>query len=299
MRQFGPAHGGTALVLLSSLVFGLVPLLTVRAYALGANSTTLLLLRQCTVICTLLPAVRPWRGLAGLWKTHWHCILYLSVASSCTSLLLLEAYRYLPTGIVTAIHFTYPTLVMLIGLLVLGQALSVRKLVCVLLCLAGVILLGVQEGRLQPMGVLMAVGSCLTYSLYILLAERLPLQQFSPAQLTFSVELCNALLVGGLYGPLANTLWVTIPPVRWVQLILFAAVYGLLGYMPFLIGIRSTNAQFAAIASTLEPITSMAAGTLLLQEPFSLRAGLGTVLIVAAVILAVSDRHRPPHHASP
>lgn len=294
MRPFDPVRQGTALVLLSGLVFGLVPLLTVRAYALGANSTTFLLLRQGTVICALLPAVGPWRGLAELWKTRWHGILCLSIASSSTSLLLLEAYRYLPTGMVTAIHFAYPTLVTLIGLLFFRQTLSARKLLCVLLCLAGVILVGIQGGQLQPVGVLMAAGSCLTYSLYILLAEQLPLQQFSPAQLTFSVEVGNALLIGCLYGPLTHTLEVSIPPVGWVQLVLFAAVYGLLGYMPFLVGIRRTSAQFAAIASTLEPITSVVVGALLLHEPVSLRAWMGAALIMAAVILAAAGQHRAP-----
>lgn len=278
---------GLGLVVLSSVTFGVVPVLVVRCYEMGANSTTFLLLRYGMVLFLLLPFVRPGGDLLRLWKRNWTWILFLAAAGIATTVLVFGAYRYIPTGMVTTIHFMYPTVVTLICLLFLREKASWRKLVSVALCLAGILLLGARWEELRPAGVLMAGASSVTYALYIIGADRFPPGELTAVQLMFSVELFSLILVGGLYGPLTGALFVEMPLLGWPWLAFCAAVHGLLGQMLFLLGVRDTGAQLAAIASTLEPITSIVMGVLFLHEPVSFSSLAGSGLILAAIAVAV------------
>jgi drug/metabolite transporter (DMT)-like permease len=55
--------------------------------------------------------------------------------------------------------------------------------------------------------------------------------------------------------------------------------------MFFLFGVRKADAQTAAIAGTLEPSVSIAVGILFLHEKVTLKTGIGSVLILTAVVL--------------
>ena len=283
---------GMAMVILSSTVFGIVPLLMIRCYALGANSTTFLIVRSLIVLLVLMPASGLHKHPLELWKSSWPTVLFLSFTSTATTLLLFEAYKYIPTGLVTTIHFMYPTVVTVICLLFFHEAATKQKMICVALCFIGVLLLGGQGGELRVEGILMAAISSLTYSLYIIGADRLPLGNLTELQLMFSLELCNLFLVACLYGPVTGMVHVELPLSGWLQLALFAAIHGLLGQLMFLFGVRRIKAQLASIASTLEPITSILMGFLFLQESISLPMLTGSALILASI--AISAQKESP-----
>ena len=65
-------------------------------------------------------------------------ILFLSISSTVTTLLVSESYKYIPMGLVTTIYFMYPTLV---------------TVICPALCFTSVLLLGAQRGKeIDPNG---------------------------------------------------------------------------------------------------------------------------------------------------
>ena len=63
---------------------------------------------------------------------------------------------------------------------------------------------------------------------------------------------------------------------------MFISVFGVLFFAS---GVRETDAQVSAIASTLEPITSIFVGVVFLKEKITPLTAIGAVMILAAVIL--------------
>ena len=109
------------------------------------------------------------------------------------------------------------------------------------------------------------------------------------------MELINLVLVGGIYGTLTGSLAVSVTPSGWVTAIAASLVIAVGGHLFFLIGVHYAGAQTAAIASTLEPITSIFIGILFMNEPFGPRTAVGAVMILAAVVLlSVFDEKNSP-----
>lgn len=276
---------GLLMVVVSGLVFGVMPSTVSYCYSQGANPTILLLLRYLAILITLFPAIVKSGSGFRSFRANWWKLLALSAASSVTPLLLYNAYNYLATGLVTTLHFMYPVAVALICFLFFHDRLSRVKLLCLALCLGGMLTLLDTSQGLNSIGVGMALASSVTYSLYIVGLDKFRLGDLSSTQILFFVEGLNLLLVGGLYGPLTHSLAVSITPMGWLVGILANIVIGICGHMFFLLGVRYTGAQTAAIASTLEPITSIFMGILFMSEPFSVRTAAGASMILAAVIL--------------
>ncbi len=276
---------GLFMVVVSGLVFGVMPSAVSYCYSQGANPTILLMLRYLAILVVLLPGILKAGNSFHGFRANWWKLLMLSAASSVTPLLLYNAYNYLATGLVTTLHFMYPVAVALICFLFFHDRLSRVKLLCLALCLGGMLTLLDTSQGLNSVGVGMALASSVTYSLYIVGLDKFRLGDLSSVQILFFVEGINLLLIGGLYGLLTHSLAVSITPMGWLVGILSNIVIGICGHMFFLLGVRYTGAQTAAIASTLEPITSIFVGILFMSEPFSARTAAGASLILAAVIL--------------
>ncbi|MFX6409696.1 EamA family transporter, partial [Acinetobacter baumannii] len=73
--------------------------------------------------------------------THRECrdLAICAIGFSATPILLLSSYHYLPSGLATTIHFVYPTLVLAGCVLFRHEKLTLRKVVCCILCTVGVI----------------------------------------------------------------------------------------------------------------------------------------------------------------
>lgn len=92
-------------------------------------------------------------------------------------------------------------------------------------------------------------------------------------------------LCTGLFGAVSGQLVLVLPPEAWV-LSLMVSFFTSLGALPlFQLGVRYTGASTAAVLSTLEPITSIAVGILVLGEELSVFKWVGCVLILAGVVL--------------
>lgn len=276
---------GLYMVVISGVVFGLQPIAVSFCYTQGANPTILLILRFLVLIIALFPGILKSGGIIRHLKKNGRQLFMLSLASAVTPLLLFSAYNYLATGLVTTLHFMYPVLVALICLIFFHDILSRLRMICLALCLAGMLLLLDTFQGSSLIGIALALASGVTYSIYIVGLDKFQLEGMSSTQILFFIETFNLLLIGGIYSTLTNSLFVSITPLGWTVAFLISIVVGIFGHLFFLIGVRYTEAQTASIASTMEPITSILIGVLFMGEPFNLRIGAGTIMILSAVIL--------------
>lgn len=277
---------GLLMVVISSVVFGAMPAAVTVCYSYGATSALVMLSRYLILAVALLPIVLRQKGTWRLYVKNLPKTAALSVAGGCTPLLLFAAYQYLPTGITTTIHFLYPTVVVVICVVLFHEKLSRRKAICLALCCAGMLLMLDLSGgvQLSVPGLVLTLLSSLTWAAYIVLLDKLDMQGATKEQTLFHLEI-NGMVLMTLYGLAVNGLQVEMPPMGWLSLLISGFVLSVFGTLMFVFGVRKTGAQVSAIASTLEPIVSILVGVLFLHEPLSLATGIGSALILLAVFL--------------
>ena len=148
--------------------------------------------------------------------------------------------------------------------------------------------------ELSVLGIILAVSSSITWALYIVLLDKVDLQGASSLQVMFFSGISSIVLLS-LCALVNGDFTAVITPAGWAAMAISNLAISVGGSLFFVIGVRYTDVQTSAIASTLEPIVSIVIGVLFLQEKITLRTGIGTVLILAAVImLAVFDQPAEP-----
>ena len=132
---------GIGATLISAIYFGFVPLLMKTVYAGGGNSFTAAFLR----FGLSLPLLFIFCKVKGVdlrvtREELKHFILITVCGYAGTTLLVFNAYNFIPTGMATTIHFLYPTFTVAGLMIFFREKISRTKILCVVLCLTGVVL---------------------------------------------------------------------------------------------------------------------------------------------------------------
>ena len=199
-------------------------------------------------------------------------------------ILLFEAYRYTTVAIATICYYLAPAFLTLASPLI-GEKLSVKKLVCIGVALVGMVFVsGVQQtnhtGSFR--GVVLGVGAAVFYASVILLNKKLSpidaydktLCQLGAASLVVAPYI---LIVGGISFSDMTTF-------SWIMLSVLGIVHTGIAYALYFGGIRDVNAQTAAILSYLDPVLSILLSAWILRERLDVFSVIGAVLILGSAL---------------
>lgn len=203
-------------------------------------------------------------------------------------ILLFEAYNYTSVATATLCYYFAPMFVLLLSPLVLGERLTVRKLICVLTALMGMVLVsGVLEaggGRGDWRGVLLGLGAAVFYAGVVLANKRLG---GVPAYERTVVQLGSAALVLLPYVLLTEDVSALRFGPRTIALLLVVGVVHTgLAYALYFGALADLKAQTAAILSYIDPVVAILLSALLLKEPMGLLGALGAALVLGAAVAA-------------
>ncbi len=276
---------GPGAVILSAVLFGAMPLMAKRAFALGSNAYTTAFGRFATgaVIAGLVILLHP-KQTIRVSKKQFRALLLLSLFYAATPVLLYSSYQSIDSGLASTLHFTYPVAVMLLSALLFRERIGRRELLCAILCMAGVLLLYTPGAKTDTSGVVIAALSGLVYAGYIVALDKSGLKGLSVLTMTFWLSLLSAaeifafsLCTGNLTLYLPKAVW---PP--YLGLGLFATVLAL---ALFQIGVFLCGPVKASLLSTFEPLTGVVIGILVFHETLTAKSTCGLLLILLAVIL--------------
>ena len=277
---------GLALVLFSGVVFGSMAGLKAICAEQGAGNALLLMSRFFFLALLVLPHALKDGNLGRAFRENWRTLLLLSVAEGLTPLLLYNAFDHMASGLAMTIHYLFPILVTVCCAVIYREKLSAYKLICVALSLAGIVLtVDLASGGFTPLGFALSLLSAVTYATYIVGLGKAKIRNITNFQIAFFVGVgcfCVATIYGFIGGALFEVAQVT--PLGWLCVAAAGAIIAC-GALCFILGTRSTGAQAAAIASTLEPLTTIVIGVLFLGEGMTWRIAFGCLLILAAVVL--------------
>jgi drug/metabolite transporter (DMT)-like permease len=285
--------GGVALAVLAAFGFSAKAILIKLAYATtSVEAVTLLALRMAFSLPVFLwVGLRESRNATPLTRRDWAAIVVLGLLGYYgASILDFIGLQYITAGLERLILFTYPTLTLLFGAVLYGQAVGRREWVAVALCYLGIGAAFAHDLNLSAetsavwIGAGFVFGSSLCYALYLSgsgpMLARVGVARFTAlamlvstaATLThfFATQPLSALVQPlPIYGyGIAMALLSTVIPV-------FAQSAA----------IRRIGSGRAALIGTVGPLMTIALGWWLLDEAISSWQIGGAALVVAGLVL--------------
>ncbi|MGZ5581659.1 MAG: DMT family transporter [Usitatibacter sp.] len=272
------APTGLLLIAISATAFGAMAIFARFAYAGGADVLGVLISRF-TIAGGLLALImaatrRPWpRGRPLAVAVGMGAIGYVGQAVCYFS-----ALNYASAGLVALLLYAYPMLVCLLAAAFLREPLTRRRIALLLASFAG-IALTLGGGHGTPRGIALGLAAAAFYSVYIVVGAR---------SLGGTDALASATVV---CLSAAATLWVAslirapqFPGIwwGWAAVGAIAVVSTVVAIIAFFAGLKRIGAASASIASTLEPVVTVALAWLILGETLSPIQLVGGALVLAS-----------------
>jgi inner membrane transporter RhtA len=208
-------------------------------------------------------------------KAYGYITLYGIIIASMM-LTFYAAIDRIPLGITVAIAFSGP-----LSVAVLGSR-RLIDLLWVALAAAGILLLSpITDVTLDPVGMLLALMSALTWAIYILLTKRV--NQIVPGSATLALAMCVPALFSLPFGISGAANLFNNP-----SLIVLALLVALLSSaIPFWLefrALKSLSPRVFGLLVSLEPVVALIIGFVILHEALGLREMIGIALVTIAAI---------------
>lgn len=265
------------------------PMLAFVRGAMGAGFLLLIHLCQRTIRKHKEPAFSLEQISSDSQLSLWKKFIWFGIPGGMIGLnwvLLFEAYRYTSISVATLCYYMAPTLVILCSPLVIGEKLTIKKLVCALTAVFGMVLIsGIAGGELVSFqGILLGLGAAALYAAVILINKKAPdadVYEKTMIQLgAAAIFLLPYLLLGNAFSLKG------LDPAGGFLLIVVGIVHTGVAYALYFGSIRSLKAQTVAILSYMDPVVALLLSWFILKEPFSVHSLLGAVLILGSTLIS-------------
>jgi drug/metabolite transporter (DMT)-like permease len=280
---------GLALAAAGAVAFSGKAIIAKLSYQHGVDAITVLMLRM--LLATPLFIALAWwagRGKAALTRRDWLGVLGLGFCGYyLASTLDFLGLQYISASLERLILYLNPTLVLLLGIVLLGQRATRRQWLGLGLGYAGVLLVFAQELKLEGQDVLLGTAlvfaSAVSYAVYLLYSgeEVKRLGALRLTGLATSVAGVLALAQFAVLRPLSDV--ALIPAPVWSYAVLNATLCTFAPVLAVMLAIERIGATLTAQAGMLGPMSTILLGVWLLGEPFTWPVALGTLLVLAGI----------------
>ena len=279
---------GLLLAAAGSIAFSAKAIIVKLAYRHGVDPVTLLMYRMLLAL-PFFVFMAWWAG-RGKPVLSRHDKLGIAGLGFCgyylSSYLDFWGLVYISASLERLILYLNPTLVLLLGWLVLGRRIGQRQLVAMAISYAGVLVVFGHEASLTgpdvALGALLVLLSALSYAVYLLysgqLVQRLGALRLAGWATSVACVLCLAQFV--LLRPLSAAQ--VAEPVLWLSL-LNATVCTALPVLLVMMAIERIGPGLTAQVGMIGPMSTLLMGVFLLGEPFNGWVVVGTVLVLGGV----------------
>jgi drug/metabolite transporter (DMT)-like permease len=202
--------------------------------------------------------------------------------------LFVAAQTVISSGLASVLNATTPLFTVLVMSAFGGERLIARRVIGVLIGLAGVFVLhgpNLDQARDQTVGMLLCLGGALSYGFAGLWGRRM-LSEVPPITSATCQLICSSVVMTFI-ACVAERPWQLVPPSiqTWLALIGLAALSTSLAYVVFFrIMVRSgpTNVMLVTL---LIPITAILLGHFVLGEPLTIQEIAGALIIGSALLM--------------
>jgi len=210
-------------------------------------------------------------------------------------ILLFEAYRYTTVATATLCYYLAPVFVILVAPILFGEKLTVRKGLCVVVALVGMVFVsGVTTAGLagsgELLGILFGVGAAVLYASVVLMNKKLTQVQAFERTIVQLGAAALALLpyvVITQWGMEMDWSGLSIP-----LLLVMGIVHTGIAYALYFGGIKELPAQTSALLSYIDPVSAIILSAVFLGERMTASGVVGAVLVLGANLLSELPLHR-------
>lgn len=282
---------GIFYVILSSIGFGVMPVLVKLAYRGGANPMNTLLLRFTFASLILLVYIKIKKISLRINLKQGKIIFLMGACGySLTAILVFFAYKYVDVGIAGIILYSYPIMVMILSIIFYKEKIKIKKIMCVLMTFVGItIMVEVQSGvHISAFGIILVLFAALGYAIYCLGGANKEVKELNNYIVTFYLA-CITAIMGGVIGLATNSFNKPIALSAIFIILIIAVVSTVAALMLFLKGVKIIGSTNAAVFSALEPIVSLVLGVIILDEVISVKIIIGTILVIASMLILAKE----------
>ena len=280
--------------IITGISYGLNPLFGMPLMSKGAEVESILFFRYgiavvilgAVLLCDRQSFKVTWRQ-AGI-------LLVLGLLYTASSVTLFEAYKYIPSGLATTLVFLYPVLVALI-MVFLRVVPSWQVWLAIVATFIGVIIMtqGGDTHHINPIGVVLSIGSALVYALFIVIINRSCTISAIPSSLLTFYTLCVGAVVFltriGMSG--TDMLAGITTKLDWLNLVGLALLPTIVSTATLAVATRNIGATKASVLGVFEPITAILVGTLVFGEALTDNIIVGiTIAMVAVTFMIISTK---------
>ena len=208
-------------------------------------------------------------------------------------ILLFEAYNYTSVAVATLCYYLAPVFVIIASPFVLGEKLTMRKTLCVISALAGMVMVSgviqnyVSGGNAEDLnltGVLLGIGAGALYATIILMNKKL--KNISSYDTTV-MQLAAASIVLVPYCLLTVDIGsLEVTPGSAVLLVIVGIVHTGIAYVLYFGSIKELPAHTVAIFSYIDPILAVLLSAFLLKESMDMLSISGAILILGSTFVS-------------
>jgi drug/metabolite transporter (DMT)-like permease len=290
------AHAsGLALAAAGSIAFSGKAIIVKLAYRHGVDAVTLIMYRMLFAL-PFFALIAWWagRGRPALTRRDLAVVGGLGFSGYyLASFLDFAGLQYVSASLERLILYLNPTIVLLLGALLFGQRVSAQRLAALAVSYVGVLLVFGHElsfvGAQTALGAGLVFASAVSYAVYLVYSgaevRRLGALRLTGLASSVAAALCIAQFL--LLRPLSAA--VVAPDVLWLSL-LNATICTVAPVVMVMMAIERIGATMTAQTGMIGPLSTIAMGVLILNEPFNSWIIAGTALVLVGIWLLARAR---------
>jgi drug/metabolite transporter (DMT)-like permease len=288
-----PNSLGVALIIVSSIGFGLAPTFATFSYRNGGNAVGTLLARF-TVATLLMLVVRKISGRQAKWPRpllFGQLFLLGALGYFTATILYFTAIQNIDSGLAITIFYCNPVIVVLLSWWLLGNKPSRIIVWCLVSTLIGVTIAAGQVGNADTISVILVLIVAVEYAFYMIISSKvLPKVDLFTGVTIVMFGAASSFAIYALFAP--SSVEVIFPNAinGWVSVLMLAVVATVIPTATLYAGMNLIGTGKTAVIQTFEPVASILAGVIFLNEPLTLPRIIGATFVIGAVgVLATAE----------
>ena len=281
--------------IITGITYGLNPLFGMPLMSKGVSVDSILFFRYGIAVL-ILGAILLFDRQS--FKISWRqagVLLVLGLLYTSSSICLFEAYKYIPSGLATTLIFLYPVLVALI-MVFLRVVPSWQVWLAIVATFVGVIIMtqGDSSQEINPIGVLLSLGSALVYALFIVIINRSKtISSISNSLLTFYALMVGAVVFLTRISLSGREVMAGIDTsLDWLNIVGLAILPTIVSTATLAVATRRIGATKASVLGVFEPITAILVGTIVFGEALTNNIIIGILIAIVAVTFMIISTKR-------
>ena len=292
---------GISLAILSATIFGTHPTLVyfLRSEGMSILPTIFVGCIICLIIYIAALVINKEINKIKINKQQFFKLIVCSILFYSTLGFLFYSFTLIPSGLASVIHFGYPAIVTVFSVLVGRDKLSKPLIIALICTFLGVLFVSnPSASNINPIGIILAVLSALTYAFYIFMINDDSFKQLNSTVFVFYVSLIGAiLLLIAIIIECFNSITINEVVGSYSNLVLIGGLsLGLtqgVGVFSFASAIKYIGGPMGGALAAFEPLTAVIIGVIFFNESMPIENVLGCALILGATIyLSVSQMNQ-------